>query len=288
MFARMTIREMHSQYINALTPVYGGGEAAAITGLIFEHFLKLRPPDVFLKKEDHITFPGEQSFHEALQKLLQHMPVQQVTRNAWFYSLNFSVNEAVLIPRPETEELVHKAISFLKTVSSKKVLDVGTGSGCIAISIKKNVADADVTAVDISGAALNIAKQNALVNDVDVDFRMTDFLQEDRHHTLPVFDVIISNPPYIPVNEKELLDKNVTAFEPHIALFVPQNDPLIFYKKIKLFARDHLKENGKIFLEVHEEFAKETAAVFTTENYTAEIKKDIPGKERMVIVTRCR
>jgi release factor glutamine methyltransferase len=286
MFVIMTIKEKYNHYTALLKTIYSDGEAIAIANIIFEHFVKLNKSDLLLRGNETLSDEILSSLNIALAKLLTHEPVQYITNEAWFYNLKFYVTNDVLIPRPETEELVLEVINFLKQNSVKSVLDIGTGSGCIPISIKKNIPNANVMAIDVSEAALLVAKENAITNNVEIDFRKTDFLDENNYTSFENFDVIISNPPYIPEEEKDILDKNVTAYEPHLALFVPQNDSLIFYKKILLFAEDHLNQNGRIFLETHENLAKETAALFVEKNYFVEIKNDMQSKERMLIIYR--
>ena len=282
----MTLNAIREKYSATLIDIYDRGEAAAITEMIFRHFLEMSGSEFSFKRNEKISTDKITLLETALEKLCCHVPPQYITGEAWFYGLPFMVNEQVLIPRPETEELVQEALGFLKNSSGKKVLDIGTGSGCIPVSIKKNIPAAEITSVDISENALTVAKENSQRNNAEINFRQMDFLAEKNWSSLPAFDVIISNPPYIPAEEKSSLDKNVAMHEPHSALFVPQHDPLLFYKKIRLFADEHLTKEGKIFLEVHENFAKETAALFSGKNYIAEIKKDIHGKERIVIATR--
>ncbi len=286
MFAAMTIKEIHNKYITSLKEIYSDGEANAITNIVFEHFCKMNTSDLIIKADETVPSEPLNNIEAALERLLKHEPVQYIIGEAWFYNLPFHVNNNVLIPRPETEELVHEAISFLKTSKGKSVLDIGTGSGCIPISIKKNIPSAIVISIDVSESALEVAKENASANNVEIVFKKIDFLNEENYESLDMFDVIISNPPYIPEEEKNSLEKNVTAHEPHLALFVPQNDAFIFYKRILSFAENHLKKDGKIFLETHEDLAKETAALFTEKNYFVEIKKDMQGKERMLIIYR--
>ena len=190
-----------------------------------------------------------------------------------------------MIPRPETEELVEQLIIDRKSkLTDPAILDIGTGSGCISIAIKKNLPASKLTAIDVSKDALALAKENAAMHNTHIHFAELDFLDETNWPTLGIFDIIISNP-YIPINEKEKLAKNVTDFEPHLALFVPYRSPLIFYEKIAAFGRDHLLPNGKIYLETHEDLAKETAALFHKYYQTVMIKKDMYGKERMIIIT---
>ena len=284
----MTIKEIQKQFLAALNKMYGAGEAAAMTTMIFESLGNITTRDLTTKANVEVENSIDVKFMDALKKLIDHVPVQHIIGKAWFYNLSFTVNKSVLIPRPETEELVLEAINFLKLHKSKNVVDIGTGSGCIPISIKKNVTDAIVTSLDVSHGALELATKNALDNNVDIHFLNFDFLEEKNYDLLPKFDVIISNPPYIPENEKHILDKNVTMYEPHLALFVPQNDPLLFYKKILIFAEEHLEEGGQIFLEIHEDFAAATATIFTEKKYTVTIKKDMQGKERMLLINRYR
>jgi release factor glutamine methyltransferase len=187
-----------------------------------------------------------------------------------------------LIPRPETEELVMAATNFMHQ-EDLSVLDIGTGSGCIAIAVKKNKGKAQVTAIDISKAALSIARANAMHQQTEIEFLETNFLIENNWKQLHSYDVIISNPPYIPENEKKLLDKNVAEYEPHDALFVAVAEPLIFYKKISAFGKTHLNKSGKIFMETHMDFAGQVAVYFRQEGYNAEILKDMFGKDRIVV-----
>jgi release factor glutamine methyltransferase len=287
MFAAMTFREIYSAYISGLVPVYGTGEAQAITNLVFEGLAGISRSDMTVHAE---KIAGEKMLDlllSSLEKIKNHIPVQHVIGFAWFYGMRFRVNEHVLIPRSETEELVLEAINYLKISPEKKILDIGTGSGCIPISIKKHIPAAQITSVDINEDALQVAAENATANNVQVHFRKLDFLHEENWSLLSTYDIIISNPPYIPQDEEKEMDPHVTMYEPALALFVPQNDPLLFYKKIRQFADGHLKKDGKIFLEIHRSFGKKTAAIFQEEKYTAELKKDMSGNDRMVIVNRC-
>ena len=282
----MTIKEVYYEFKNELKPLHSEGEATAIANIVFEHFTKLTSSSIGINGQMEMEYTCLIQLREALIKLKENIPVQYITGQAWFYNLIFEVNKAVLIPRSETEELVLEAINFLKNSKGKKVLDIGTGSGCIPISIKKNIAEATITAIDVSKEALAVARKNAFANDVKIDFKEIDFLNEKNYNKLPSYDLIISNPPYIPEAEKNILDKNVVDYEPHLALFVPDNDHLIFYKKIAAFAENHLTTNGKILLEVHEDFAGETAAIFLTEKFTVAIKKDMQGKDRILLIYR--
>jgi release factor glutamine methyltransferase len=286
MFATMTIKEFYTKFISELRTVYPTGEASSIAQIAFDHFIKKSPASLATDGLKEIEPSLVEVLNIALVELLNNVPIQYITGRAWFYNISFAVTDAVLIPRPETEELVLEIIHFLKHQTPKKILDIGTGSGCIPISIKKNMPSVQISSLDVSAKALDIAKQNAIENNTDINFFQFDFLKDQNYNRLSKYDIIVSNPPYIPLNEKTILDKNVTDYEPHLALFVPDNDRLLFYKKILIFATEHLEEGGRIFLEVHEDFAKETAEIFINSNYTVIIKKDMQGKERMLIVSR--
>lgn len=273
----MNSRALYDNFVQQLKTIYPASEAAAIAKLVWEK--------AGVSNNQPLNDVTIQQFDNQLSQLLQHKPVQYVLEEAWFYNLRFNVNEHVLIPRPETEELAELVINEFKGQKTLiKILDIGTGSGCISIVLKKNLPQSDVTSIDISREALAVAQKNAAANNVSINFSELDFLNEEKWQTLHEYDVIISNPPYIPANEKEVLDKNVTAFEPHTALFVPDEKPLLFYEAIARFAEMHLAKGGKIFMEIHEKHAAAVAAIFES-TFSAEIKKDISGKERMVVVS---
>src|SRR5690606_12664891 len=203
----------------------------------------------------------------------------------WFYKRKFYVNENVLIPRPETEELVEWVLKDVKNSRSTEkfeIIDIGTGSGCIPVSLKKELPFCEITTADISEDALKVAKKNADIHNSEIQLVKIDFLDGSNWNAMPSYDIIVSNPPYIPFSEKEILDKNVTRFEPLIALFVEDNDPFIFYKKIASFALNHLKNNGSIYVEVHEQYAREVTSIFESSGLNAVIKKDIYDKERII------
>ena len=193
------------------------------------------------------------------------------------------VDENVLIPRPETEELVDLVVKDVSKESRKEIsiLDIGTGSGCIPIALKKRLPPSKVYGVDVSEAALDIAKNNAAINNADVNFILSDILDESRWNELPAPDIIVSNPPYIPLREKDKMQSNVTRYEPHIALFVPDNDPMLFYKTIGRFAEKKLLPGGKIFVEIHEDYGNAVADVFAV--FNPEVVLDMQGKARFVV-----
>ena len=285
----MTTLQVYNDFQKTLKSIYSHSEAANITDWVFEH--------VTGKKKFERRAVGQGSDLEELssnqlillkkylEKLGKHMPVQYVLNEAWFYKRKFYVNENVLIPRPETEELVEWIIQEIKqgeNSNSCSIIDIGTGSGCIPISLKKEMPGCRVSALDVSAEALKVAKRNATEIQANVQFLEINFLDEQEWETLSNFDIIVSNPPYIPITEKVILDKNVTDFEPSIALFVEDGNPFIFYIEIAQFAKKHLSPGGKVFVEVHEDFAGNVKTVFENNGFLATIKKDIYGKERMV------
>jgi release factor glutamine methyltransferase len=286
MFALMMLKDLYRNFLVQLQKIYSLSEATAITDWVFEKMASLKRTDILKNPEKRISPAANELIQNTLKALLLHKPVQYILGEAWFYHMKLKVNEQVLIPRPETEELVEQLITDRKSkLTDPAILDIGTGSGCIPIAIKKNLPASRLTAIDISKGALDLAAENATLHNAHIQFTELDFLNEANWPGLGLFDIIISNPPYIPINEKEKLDKNVTAFEPHLALFVPDRSPLIFYEKIAAFGRDHLLPNGKIYLETHEDYAEETAALFRSNYQTVMIKKDMYGKERMIIIT---
>ena len=288
MFAFMSIQEFYRLFLNELTGIYSKDESSNITQMIFEEFAGISRSDVIKNPSYALPETTLEKLQQCLSGLLNHEPVQYVMGYAWFYKMKFKVTSAVLIPRPETEELISESINFLKEKNNPTILDIGTGSGCIPIAIKKNLPEASVTSIDISLDAIKIAEENAAKNNVSIIFKQTDFLSEVNWKNFDQYDAIISNPPYIPQAERKLMDKNVVKYEPSVALFVDDNNPLIFYKKIAGFAKMHLKKEGKVFMETHEEYANEVCNFFLKEGYDAMIKKDMYEKNRMVMASLSR
>lgn len=232
------------------------------------------------KSETELNNNQIETFHKYTHKLLAQIPIQYVLGEADFYGLKFKVNQHVLIPRPETEELVHLVIKHAKNRPCC-ILDIGTGSGCIPIALKKNLPQAKILAIDISEKALKLANQNALINRVEVDFLLDDALNLNAT-VYPQFDIIISNPPYIGLSEMEEMDKQVTKHEPHLALFVNDDNPLIFYDKIAGFALTNLKTDGFLFFEINQALALETQKLLLKKGFKAEVIKDINANDRMI------
>ncbi len=282
----MQLGQLHLTFLNEMKLLYDDHEAAVITSMVFESLLGIDKSALIKNGKEAINAEWEAATTTALVQLRQHVPVQYVTGIAWFCDLPFKVNNSVLIPRPETEELVNKVVAFCQTGSPKKLIDIGTGSGCIAISIQKHLPELSVSAIDVSPKALAVAKENAETHEVNIDWHEVNFLHKDSWGSLGTYDVIVSNPPYIPASEIEMMDKNVTAYEPHLALFVPDKAPLIFYQNIALFGKQQLAAGGKIFMETHEKYAGQVAALFCGEGYLAVVEKDFYEKDRMVVATR--
>jgi release factor glutamine methyltransferase len=244
----------------------------------------LRRIDLALNPEIEIDENQLLVWNSIITELKNQKPIQYILGETFFYGLRFEVNQNTLIPRPETEELVEWIISENKKSqqsSNLKVLDIGTGSGCIAISLAKNLPNAKVSALDISEEALNVAKNNAEFNQVTIDFILADVLAIEK---LPdTFDVIVSNPPYVRESEKDLMQQNVLSNEPHIALFVENENPLLFYDKIAELAKNHLTENGVLYFEINQYLGEETVDLLKTKGFkNIELKKDIYGVDRMV------
>jgi len=282
----MTTEEAYIDFIKNLKTIYDEREAENIADWVFEKVTGSKKLERKLNRNIKLEEVYYIQLKNYLKELMEKKPVQYVLNEAWFYKRNFFVNENVLIPRPETEELVEWIIndSNAKSHSGKptNIIDIGTGSGCIAVSLKKELSHSHISAIDVNEKTLGIAKKNAAAYNSLIDFFQIDFLIESEWGQLDKYDVIVSNPPYIPLKEKSLLAKNVADFEPAIALFVDNSDPFIFYKKIAKFAKSHLIENGNIYVEVHENYSKGVKNIFENEGFKSEIKMDIYGKERMI------
>ncbi len=276
----MTTGKAYIDFVNNLKTIYDEREADNIADWIFEKITGSKRLERRFKRNNELKESEIWQLQNYLKELLQHKPVQYVLQEAWFYKMKFFVNGNVLIPRPETEELVEWIINDASKPTN--IIDIGTGSGCIGIALKKELPRANVTAIDRSEKALEVAKINSIELNAEINFLQINFLKEEEWKSLQKYDLIVSNPPYIPIKEKEKLAKNVTEYEPGLALFVENNDPYIFYKKIAEFSKTHLESNGKIYVEVHEDFAKEVKTIFVNAGFEVEIKKDIYGKERMI------
>ncbi|MDR1699432.1 MAG: peptide chain release factor N(5)-glutamine methyltransferase [Prevotellaceae bacterium] len=268
----------------SLAGIYPESEINALIRLIFETVCGWNATQFLLNKEVVLSDTQRKEIEVIVCRLRKHEPVQYILGKADFYSLLFEVNENTLIPRPETEELVDWVISEYKNFAGK-LLDIGTGSGCIAVSLAKHLPQMDVSAVDISEKALETAGRNAKKNDVKIHFQQCDILMENQK-IIGNFDVIVSNPPYVLESEKAEIQSNVLQYEPHKALFVPNENTLLFYKAIADFSVKKLNENGSLYLEINRMFGKETAEMLAGKGFSSiEIRKDLSGNDRMI---KCR
>jgi release factor glutamine methyltransferase len=304
----MTIQEARQQLQLKLCEIYDEREAASITALVMENITGWKKIDLIINKKTLLSTPATELLKKYTTELLLHKPVQYVLHEAWFLGMKFFVDENVLVPRPETEELVEWILEEIRSTKyevpspvnegqltmddntvlrpSYFVLDIGTGSGCIPIALKKKLPGATIYSCDVSKEALAIAQRNALSNDAAIHLMHLDFLNATERNRLPLFDMMVSNPPYIPLHDKKTMQPNVVDFEPHLALFVDDNDPLIFYKAIADCAKEKLNAGGKIYVEIHEDLSSAARELFSSKGFSGiEIKKDMQGKDRMIKAT---
>ena len=276
----MRISEANIKLNSVLSEHYDERECINIAKIFWDDLFRYRGGI-----DRHLHSREMKIYDAALVKLREGHPIQYVTGVSYFYNLKLKVNKDVLIPRPETEELVHLILSEKLPLESR-LLDIGTGSGCIAIALKKKRNDFLVQALDVSTEALRVGKINAEKNEVKVKFLQVDFLNELAWENFGLFDVIVSNPPYISRGEQAEMSTSALSFEPKMALFPASEDVLIFYRKIAEFAREHLAEGGKIYLECNEFNASEVLAIFKKKGYDkVDLRKDLQGKDRMLVVS---
>ena len=284
----MTFRETEKIYTDNLSLVYDKREAASLAWLSISHVCKIERAEYLNLKDTEVPTDKNESLLKILEELKTGKPLQYVIGETEFYGLTFKVNPSVLIPRPETEELVEWILSDLRkpktSIEGLKIIDIGTGSGCIPISLKKNLPEAQLFALDISPEALDVSTQNAALNQTMVNFIQADILNLlNKQLTAEKFGIIVSNPPYVTDAEKEQMLPNVLQHEPHIALFVPDNDPLIFYKAIADFAIKHLDTTGSLYLEINENLGEETVQLLKQMGFKKiELRQDLSGKDRMI------
>ncbi|TDI69399.1 MAG: peptide chain release factor N(5)-glutamine methyltransferase [Bacteroidetes bacterium] len=279
----MTLKELKSTFITQLSEVYPSQEVESIFTVLSEYFLNYTRLETVLKADESLSKEIIKHFENAISRLKRQEPVQYICGKTEFYSLPFKVDKHTLIPRPETEGLVQWIIDDenKKQTKSKTLLDIGTGSGCIAISLAKNLKDIDVSALDFSPEALKTAHKNSVLNSVKATFFELDLLDEQ---TLPQrYDIMVSNPPYVRELEKSNMRSNVLEYEPKSALFVTDKDPFLFYRRIARLANLYLTDNGRVYFEINEYLSDELKALLLTERFTdIEVRKDIFGKDRMI------
>lgn len=278
----MLLKEIKKVFHTELDAIYGKEEVSSFFYLLIEHYLGLERFILAVQPELIITKEEGSPLFEALSKLKLQVPIQYIIGKTHFMDLDFVVNKNVLIPRPETEELVRWVLDDFSTVKSDlKILDIGTGSGCIAVSLAKNLPKAKVYAIDVSEEALAVAKETAKLNGVEIYFINADILEvndlDDK------FDIIISNPPYVRMLEKQEMKNNVLDNEPELALFVADDNPLIFYKKIIELAAKNLIDKGVLYFEINQYLGKETQSLLEATNFSEiELRKDFFGNDRML------
>ena len=290
----MTIEEARKKIVGSIVHIYDKNEANNIADLLMENITRLPRAERILKKNETLSLSQKNSLSQFIGRLQNHEPVQYIINEAWFAGMKFYIDKNVLIPRPETEELIDWVIKEFRIQDlpvdrqSKefRIIDVGTGSGCIAIALKKKLPHAEVWACDVSEEALNVARINADSLNATVDFVPLDFLDKEQRKQLPHIDIVVSNPPYVPQKDKSEMKKIVIDHEPAIALFAPDEEPLIFYSAIADFGKEKLNHGGSVYVEIHEEFGEQVKNLFHSKGYSSvELKKDLQGKNRMIKVS---
>ena len=279
----MTLRQQTLDFAAALQATYEPAEAAAIAGLVLEHLLALTPLQRRMQAATPVPEATAQRLSPLLARLLAHEPVQYVLGVAYFADMELEVSPATLIPRPETEELLRLIETEQAGRAGLRVLDVGTGTGCLALALARHLPQSDVLAVDISAEALAVARRNAASHAPQVRFAPLDILTQTPDIEPGTLDVLVSNPPYVRESERALMRDNVLAWEPPTALFVPDDDPLLFYRRLAELGRELLRPGGGIYLEINEEFGAETGALLESWGFQrVRVVADMFGRNRMV------
>ena len=277
------LREIKIQYLKELETVYDEQEANSLLNILIKHFFGLSRVDQAVQTDFRLSESEILKLHFAVKDLKNQKPVQYITGEAEFQGLKLKVTPDVLIPRPETEELIDLIVKENKSGKINSILDIGTGSGCIALSLKKYFPAAEVTGIDISEAGLEIAKENCKLNGLQVNFVKADILDSKVKNKFDKFDMIVSNPPYVTEDDKILMEKNVLEFEPHLALFVENNEPLVFYDRIADFSVEKLNPDGQLWFEVNEKYGHEVSGLLKHKGFkNVTVIKDFRGKERFV------
>jgi release factor glutamine methyltransferase len=265
-----------------LSAIYSSEETDSLIFLIFEKVKGYSRTQFLMAKDEVISKEEHQQIKNIVTRLKNYEPIQYILGQTEFYGLPFYTSPGVLIPRPETEELV-QWITLENQISSPTILDIGTGTGCIAISLQKNISQSNVWACDVSPICVETTGKNAILNQAEISVIEFNILSETPATKFPELDVIVSNPPYVREAEKTRMEKNVLEYEPELALFVPDNNPLLFYERIAEFAKLHLKTSGRLYFEINEAFGSECVNMLVRKGFSeVVIKKDIHGKNRMV------
>ena len=273
----MTLQDFKLKMISELSSIYEMDELNSIFNLLSEDYLKIPRSKILFANEIDLDKSNQTLFLSALERLKTHEPIQYVLGKTSFMDMEFKVNSSVLIPRPETEELVR--LMLKEDLDGKEILDIGTGSGCIAISLAKNFPNSKVSALDISNDALEVAKENAKLNNVEVNFINADIF---NYESEKIYDIVVSNPPYVTGHEKSLMKKNVLNFEPDLALFVDNNEPLKYYLEIINFSKYALKSKGLLFFEINKRFSDQLKTKLLNSKLNSTVKKDLAGFPRFI------
>jgi len=282
-FQSNLLRELKRRYRTELIPLYGDKEALALLNGLISHFFGLSATDQVLHSDFRLSESEMLKIHFAVKELKEEKPIQYITGEREFAGLKLKVAPGVLIPRPETEELTEKIIAANQKKQSPEILDIGTGSGCIALALKKGLPHSRVTAVDVSSEAVTVAKENSRITSLDINVLPFDILDNKQWDRFGLFDIIVSNPPYVTQSDKKLMKKNVLHYEPETALFVPDGNPLLFYSAIAGFAKAHLKPNGQLWFEINENFGDEVVELLQKNGFNhVRLLRDIFGKNRFV------
>jgi len=277
----MILKSLRTFFNDELIGYYPETEVESFFNLLSEDILNMKRINISQNLYSVVSGKKYEKFQKAITRLKNYEPIQYILGNTEFYGLEFEVNPSTLIPRPETEELVNWIIDDCKDKQDISILDIGTGSGCIAVTLAKHLPTAKVHALDVSEEALKLAKQNANNNNVEVEFIEADILDSDFGNTQ--FDVIVSNPPYVRELEKEAMSANVLNHEPHLALFVQDDDALLFYRKITEISENILKPNGQLYFEINENLGERTKELLANNSFNnIELKRDIFDKDRMI------
>lgn len=284
-FRSNKVGDIISLFHEKLDGIYGDGEVRVFVEMLFEAFEGWDKVALLLNRGATINQSDLLKFHWALEDLKKQRPIQHIIGWVEFCGCRIGVDETTLIPRPETEEIVSKTIALFEERPPRRVLDICTGSGCIAIALAKAWPEAEIVAVDVSEEALAKARKNADENGVKVDFVRCDLLKEEPPLSYP-FDLIISNPPYVCESERVTMRANVLDYEPELALFVPDEDALVFYRRIAAISRKMLIDKGTIILEINERFGKETLEDMEKEGLYGKVERDFRGKDRIIIAER--
>ena len=277
----MTLLTLKQQFKTELAGQYENIELSSLLSILFEHITGWNQINQVVNKDKNLTQSHIDALQNALKELKEGRPIQYITGKAWFMGNNLLVNENVLIPRPETEELVDWITEYATIIDKPlQIMDIGTGSGCIAISLKLALPNCMIAGLDISEEALAVAKENAKQLNAEISWMQENIL--DTTYLPNKFDIIVSNPPYIPFKENVNMQVQVKNFEPSIALFVTNEDPLIFYRTIARLGKQYLNLNGQLFFEMHYDQGKALLALFDEMGYHAELRQDMFGKDRML------